>query len=98
MWEKDVCFLWRSMGRKYPDWEDSQYLQHFRMSKDMFWFMFQKCGKYFERQEDTWLRRAAPAAERLAIVLHWLAHAPSFSQLHCMPLVNQPLYLLYAKA
>ena len=39
MWEKDVCFLWRSMGRKYPDWEDSQYLQHFRISKDTFWFL-----------------------------------------------------------
>ena len=33
-WEKDVCFLWRNMGRIYPDWEQNCYLQHFRMSKD----------------------------------------------------------------
>ena len=25
IWEKDVCLLWRTMGRKYPDWEDAQY-------------------------------------------------------------------------
>ena len=36
-----------------------------------------------ERQ-DTRLRCAIPAALRLAIVLHWLAHAPSFSQLAAM--------------
>ena len=35
-WEKDVCKMWRRMGRKYPDWEDSQYLQPFHMSKDTF--------------------------------------------------------------
>ena len=23
-WEKDVCLLWRSMGRIYPDWEENQ--------------------------------------------------------------------------
>ena len=25
MWKEDVCLLWRTMGRKYPDWEDAQY-------------------------------------------------------------------------
>ena len=40
MWEKDVCLLWRTIGRKYPDWEDAQYLQHFCMSKDMFWCLY----------------------------------------------------------
>ena len=68
------------MGRNYPDWEDSQYLQHFHVSKDTFWFLSQTYGKYFKK-EDTRLRRAIPAAKRLAIVLHWLAHASSFSQL-----------------
>ena len=32
----DVFLLWRSMGRIYPDWEEKQYLQHFRVSKDSF--------------------------------------------------------------
>ena len=53
MWEKDVCHLWRTMGRKYPDWEDAQYLRHFRMSKDTFWFLSQTYGKYLERQDST---------------------------------------------
>ena len=71
------------MGKMYPDLEDAQYLQHFRMSEDTFWFLSQTYGKYLERQ-DTRLRRAIPAAKRLAIVLHWLAHALSFSQLTAM--------------
>ena len=83
MWEKEVCFLWRTMGRMCPDLEDAQYLQHFRMSEDTFWFLSQTYGKYLERQ-DTRLRCAIPAAKRLAIVLHWLARAPSFSQLAAM--------------
>ena len=33
--EKDMCLLWRNMGKIYPDWEQNCYLQHFRMSKDM---------------------------------------------------------------
>ena len=71
------------MGKMYPDLEDAQYLQHFRMSEDTFWFLSQTYGKYLERQ-DTRLRHAIPAAKRLGIVLHWLAHAPIFSQLTAM--------------
>ena len=36
--------------------------------------------KYFEKQ-DTHLRRVLPPAKRLAVVLHWLAQASSFSEL-----------------
>ena len=79
-WEKDVCRLWRRMGRSYPDWENNQYVQNFRMSKDTFWFLSQTYKKYFER-EDTHMRRAIPATKRIAILLHWLAHSSSFSQL-----------------
>lgn len=68
------------MGRRYPDWEESQYLQHFRMSKDTFWYLSQTYGKYLEK-ETTHLRLALPHAKRLAIVLHWLAQASSFAQL-----------------
>ena len=78
-WEKDVCEMWRRMGRRYPDWEESQYL-HFRMSKDTFWYLSQMYGKYLEK-ETTHLRRALPQAKRLAIVLHWLAQASSFAQI-----------------
>ena len=79
-WEKNVRGLWCEMRRSYPDWEENQYLQHFRMSKDTFWYLVQTFGKYFEKQ-DTHLRRALPPAKRLAVVLHWLAQASSFSEL-----------------
>ena len=79
-WEKDVCEMWRRMGRRYPDWEESQYLQHFRMSKDTFWYLSQMYGKYLEK-ETTHLRQALPQAKRLAIVLHWLAQASRFAQI-----------------
>ena len=68
------------MGRKYPDWEDSQYLQNFRMSKDTFWFLVRTYGRYFCKK-DTQMRRSIPAPKRLAVGLHWLAHGTSFAQL-----------------
>ena len=79
-WEKDVCLLWRNMGKIYPDWEQNCYLQHFRMSKDTFWYLCQTYGKYFEKAT-TQLRRPLVPAKRVAIVLHWLAQASSFSEL-----------------
>ena len=82
-WEKDVCLLWRSMGRIYPDWEENQYLQHFRVSKDSFWYLCQTYGKYFKKQT-TRLRRPLPPPKRLAIILHWLAQAKSYSKLAAM--------------
>ena len=88
VWEKTVHGLWREMGRSYPDWEENQYLQHFCMSKDTFWYLAQTFGKYFEKQ-DMHLRRALPPAKRLAVVFHWLAQASSFlSWLHFMPMAN----------
>ena len=73
-WSRKFCDV------RYPDWEESQYLQHFRMSKDTFWYLSQMYGKYLEK-ETTHLRRALPQARRLAIVLHWLAQASSFAQI-----------------
>ena len=68
------------MGTPFPDWEESQYLQHFRMSKDTFWYLSHRFAAYFEKQ-NTQLRRALPPPKRLAVVLHWLAQASSFSEL-----------------
>ena len=79
-WEKDVCLLWRNMGKIYPDWEQNCYLQHFRTSKDTFWYLCQTYGKYFVKTT-TQLQRPLVPAKRIAIVLHWLAQASSFSEL-----------------
>jgi hypothetical protein len=79
-WEKGTCHLWKRMGRQFPDWEEAQYLQNFRMSKDTFWFLAWTYGRFFAR-ENTRLRSAVLPAKRLTICLHWLAHDPSFAQL-----------------
>ena len=71
------------MGRIYLDWEERQYLQHFRLSKDTFWYLCQTYGKYFKKQ-NTHLRRPLLLSKRLAIVLHWLAQANSYSELVAM--------------
>ena len=68
------------MGRNYPDWEQNCYLQHFRMSKDTFWYLCQTYGKYFEKAT-TQLQLLLAPAKRMAITLHCLAQASSFSEL-----------------
>ena len=50
------------------------------MSKDTFWYLCQTYGKYFEKPT-TQLQRPLVPAKRIAIVLHWLAQASSFSEL-----------------
>ena len=29
-WESEVCGTWQEVGRRYPDWEDAQYVAYFR--------------------------------------------------------------------
>ena len=60
------------------------------MSKDTFWYFAQTFGKYFEKQ-DTHLRRALPPAKRLAVVLHWLAQASSFSELAALYAIGKSM-------
>ena len=49
-WEENVCGLWISMEKPYPDWEEKQYLHHFWMSKGTFWYLSQRFGKYFKKK------------------------------------------------
>ena len=76
-WESEVCGTWQEVGRRYPDWEDAQYVAYFRMPKGVFHAV---CGLYapFLRKQDTCLRAAIAVEKRLAIVLYWIAHATSF--------------------
>ena len=71
------------MGEQFPDYEEKQYLQHFRMSKGTFWCVCEAYGKLVEKQ-DTHLRQAISYAKRFAIVMHWLAQNLSFAQLAAM--------------
>ena len=49
-WEKNIRGLSCEMGRSHPDWDENQYLQHFRMSRDTFWYLVQTFGKYFKNR------------------------------------------------
>ena len=70
-----MCDLWRRMGKVYPDWEDNQYLQHYRVTKESFcqWYLCVRYGRFFKKQE-TNMRQPLSREKRLAIVLHWLVH------------------------
>ena len=75
-----MCLLWWNMGKIYSDWEQNCYLQHFRMSKDSFWYLSQIYSKYFEKVTIQ-LQRPLVPTKGIAIVLHWLAQASSVSEL-----------------
>ena len=76
--------MYTDLGRK---WEDSiptgkipstfNILECQRESSTRFVNLY----AYFFRREDTGFRKAVPQEKRMAIVLYWLAHAPSFSTL-----------------
>lgn len=57
------------MGREFNGWEESQYLQHYHMSKATFWFLAEKYG-YLLAKLDTYLRCPVLFSKRLAIFLH----------------------------
>ena len=83
VWETQFLRTFRLVGRLYPDWEDDQYVQHFRMRKDAFWRLHRKYGYLLERQV-TQFRHPIPTDKRLAITLHFLAQGLSFAQLALM--------------
>ena len=68
------------MGEQFPDWEEKQYVNHYRMTKGTFWFLSERYGKLLEK-ETTRLRKPVPYSKRLAIVIHWMAHCLTFTQL-----------------
>ena len=71
---------WMNMGEEFPDYEETQYINHYRMTKGTFWFLCGRYGKLLEK-ETTQLRQPVPYPKRLAIVLHWMAHCLTFTQL-----------------
>ncbi|XP_065191888.1 uncharacterized protein LOC135822976 [Sycon ciliatum] len=67
-------------ARGFHDWEEAQYKHNFRMGREAFWRLHALVKVPLTKQ-DTHLRKCVPSCKRLAITLHWFAHAPSFSQL-----------------
>ena len=82
-WETEVNLNWITMGNQFADWEEKQYLYHYRVSKATFLYLCNSYGKYMKKK-DTKLRKAVPFAKRFAIVLHWLAHSLSFMQVSAL--------------
>ena len=70
------------------DWENKEYKRHLRMSKVAFWKLNQKYGKYL-RKKDTRFRKAIPSETRLAITIHFLAHAVDFETLALLYVVGK---------
>ena len=81
------------MGRIYPHWEEKQYLQHFRVSKDSFWYL---CQTYGKKKQTTCLRHPLPPPNRLAIVLYWLAQANSYCELATMYAIGKSTVVVIA--
>ena len=86
-WEKDVCDIWKRMRNVYPDWEDKQYLQHYRMMES-FWYLCERYGQFFKK-ETTNMRQPLTPGKRLAIVLHWLAQGSSYFELAALYAVGK---------
>ena len=42
IWESQFLGTFHHMGQDFPDWEDAQYSQHFRLTKDVFWRLHKK--------------------------------------------------------
>ena len=70
------------MGNVYPDWEDKRYVQHYRMTKELFWYLCEHYGQFFKRQPLT-------PGKRLVIVLHWLAQGSSYFELAALYAVGK---------
>ena len=83
VWETQFLNNFSIMGMRYPDWENAQYIHHFRLSKDAFWRMHRKYGHLFDRQV-TVLRMPVLSDKRLAMTIHYLAQGFTFSQLSLM--------------
>ena len=71
---------WVNMGEQFPDYEEAQYINHYRMTKGTFQFLCERYGKMLKKQT-TRLRQPIPYPKRLAIVIHWMAHCLTFTQL-----------------
>ena len=78
-WEKDVMGTWVSHSAGFPDWEDNQYVETYRMTKDTFGYLCRRHGKLMKKQ-NTRIHCPVPFQKRLTIVIHWLAQDLSFSQ------------------
>lgn len=80
VWELQFLGTFRLVGRRFADWEDDRYMEHFRVSKEAFFRLHRKYGRLLERQV-TRLRNPVPSDKRLAITLHYLSHGGTFAQL-----------------
>ena len=80
IWESQFLGIFHHMGQDFPDWEDAQYSQHFRLSKDAFWRLHRKYGHLLERQV-THFRAPVASDKHLAMTLHYLAQEITFARL-----------------
>ena len=68
-------------ARGFSDWEEAQYKHNVRMGREAFLGDCMHLWKTSLTKKDTHPRKCVPSSKRLALNLHWFAHAPSFAQL-----------------
>jgi hypothetical protein len=79
-WEHVVQGTWATIGQQYPDVEDRHYVECFRVTKAVFWELYEMYGARLER-ENTRLMRAVPGPKRFAMLLEWYANSSSYQHL-----------------
>ena len=82
VWEKDFLQNYHTMAVQWrvPDFENSQNVEHLRLGKTEFWSLHDEYGRFLEKKNPGW-RVPVASHKRFALQLHWLAHAPTFTEL-----------------
>lgn len=79
-WEKEVLGTWESVRAVSDSWWSTSWKTHFRMEQRTFCFLLERYGPLIEKQS-THLRRTIAPAKRLAILLYYLCHGETFSEI-----------------
>ena len=78
-WEAEVLGTWEDAGQESEQHLKTSWMTHFRMEKRTFRFLLRQYGHLLVRQS-THLRRTVPAPKRLGILLYYLCHGETFSE------------------
>jgi len=79
-WEAEVLNGWERVRVESYRWWKASWIENFRMEQKTFIFLVQRYGYLLER-ETTRLRRTIPVPKRMAIILYYIAHSETFSEI-----------------
>eukprot|EP00117_Sycon_ciliatum_P013201 scpid68951/ scgid13950/ Putative nuclease HARBI1; Harbinger transposase-derived nuclease len=79
-WEREVLGTWESVRPVSGSWWNTSWKTQFRMEQRTFCFLLERYGGLIAKQS-THLRRTISPAKRLAIVIYYLSHGETFSEI-----------------